>query len=105
MGRVETKLERLLRRQKMARHKPNRVVCALCGKEFATSAEHEEHRKIVHNTMDNKTNLGGRSTDPRDIEPADDTPTTELPPGAESSVNQGGPRNSGGASKSKSAAN
>ena len=83
--------------------KPNRVMCPLCGKDFATSAEHEEHRKIVHNTMDKKTNLSRSRTDPRDLEPADDTPTTELPPGAESTVNQGSPRGSTGASKSKGA--
>jgi hypothetical protein len=91
---------------KMARQKRNRVVCALCGKEFDTRVEHEEHRKIVHNVMDKKTDLGGRrTTDPRDLEPADDTPTTELPPGAESSVSQGGPQTSGtgAAGKSKSA--
>jgi hypothetical protein len=73
----------------MARHKTNRVVCALCGKDFGTSAEHEEHKKIVHNVMDKKTSLGAHSINPRDLEPADDTPTTELPPGAESDVNQG----------------
>ena len=78
----------------MARHKINRVVCALCGKEFSTSAEHEEHKKIVHNVMDKKTNLGANPVNPRDLEPADDTPTTELPPGAESAVNQGRPQTS-----------
>ena len=82
----------------MSRHKTNRVVCALCGKEFGTSAEHEEHKKIVHNLMDKKTNLGGRATDPRELEPADDTPTTELPPG----VNQGGPQTSGPGTTGKS---
>jgi hypothetical protein len=89
----------------MASQKTNRVVCALCGKEFGTSAEHEEHKKIVHNVMDKKTNLGGRPTNPRDLEPADDTPTTELPPGAESAVNQGGarPSSSGATGKSKGA--
>jgi hypothetical protein len=89
---------------KMARQKRNRIVCALCGKEFDTSAEHEEHRKIVHNTMDKKTSLGSRrGSDPLDLEPVDDTPTTELPPGAESSVNQAGPQPSasGAAGKSK----
>jgi len=87
----------------MARQRTNRVVCALCGKEFGTSAEHEEHRKIVHNVMDKKTNLaGGHSTDPRDLEPADDTPTTELPPGAESSVSQAGPQPSGTGAPGKS---
>lgn len=75
----------------MARHKTNRVVCALCGKDFGTSAEHEEHKKIVHNVMDKKTSLGANPINPRDLEPADDTPTTELPPGTESAVNQGGP--------------
>src|ERR1700741_3345336 len=87
---------------KMARQKRNRVVCALCGKEFDTSVEHEEHRKIVHNVIDKKTNLGGHSTDPRDLEPADDTPTTELPPGAESSVSQAGPQPSGTGAPGKS---
>ena len=89
----------------MARQKRNRVVCALCGNEFGTSAEHEEHRKIVHNVMDKKTNLGNRGTLPRDIEPADDTPTTELPLGAENAVDQGGsrPAGSGAAAKSKGA--
>jgi hypothetical protein len=86
----------------MSRHKTNRVVCALCGKEFGTSAEHEEHKKIVHNLMDKKTNLGGRATDPRELEPADDTPTTELPPGAENTVNQGGPQTSGSGTTGKS---
>jgi hypothetical protein len=87
---------------KMARQKRNRVVCALCGKEFDTSAEHEEHKKIVHNVMDKKTTMGGHATSPRDIEPADDTPTTELAPGAESSVNQSGPQPSGSAAHGKS---
>lgn len=87
----------------MKNPKLNRVMCPLCGEDFATSAEHEEHKKIVHNTMDKKTHLGGHRTDPRDLEPADDTPTTELPPGAESAVNQGSPRSSAGASKSKRA--
>ncbi len=86
----------------MARQKTNRVVCPLCGKEFGTSAEHEEHRKIVHNVMDKKTNLGAQKTNPRDLEPADDTPTTELPPGAENTVEQGGPRPSGTAAPGKS---
>jgi|GEM_PF-4403127 len=86
----------------MAPQKTNRVVCPLCGKEFATSAQHEEHKKIVHNTMDKKTNLGGQRTQPRDLEPADDTPTTELPPGAESSVNLGGPQTSGTGAPGKS---
>ena len=86
----------------MARQKTNRVVCALCGKEFGTSAEHEEHRKIVHNVMDKKTNLSAQKTNPRDLEPADDTPTTELPPGAENTVEQGGPRPSGTAAPGKS---
>jgi len=90
----------------MADQKVNRIMCPLCGKDFATRAEHEEHKRIVHDTMDKKTSLGGHGADPRDIEPADDTPTTELPPGAESTVNQsGGPRNSSGASKSKRATN
>ena len=89
----------------MARHKTNRVVCPLCGNEFGTSAEHEEHKKIVHNVMGKKTNLGVQKTDPRDLEPADDTPTTELPPGAENTVNQGGahPSGTGAPGKSKSA--
>jgi hypothetical protein len=86
----------------MARRKSNRVACALCGKEFATSAEHEEHQKIVHNVMDKKTELSGRATDPREIEPADDTPTTELPPGAENAVNQGTPQTSGSGPTGKS---
>jgi hypothetical protein len=86
----------------MTRHKTNRVLCALCGKEFGTSAEHEEHRKIVHNVMDKKTNLGVNPTDPRDLEPADDTPTTELPPGAESAVNQDRPQTSGSRAPGKS---
>ena len=86
----------------MARRKTNRVLCALCGKEFATSAEHEEHRKIVHNVMDKKTNLSAHKTNPRDLEPADDTPTTELPPGAENTVNQGDPQTSGGGAAGKS---
>jgi uncharacterized Zn finger protein (UPF0148 family) len=88
----------------MAPQKTNRVVCPLCGKEFATSAQHEEHKKIVHDTMDKKTNPGGRTTDPRDLEPADDTPTTELPPGAESSVSQAGPQPSGTGAPGKSKA-
>jgi hypothetical protein len=89
----------------MARQKRNRVVCALCGTEFGTSAEHEEHKKIVHNVMDKKTHLGGHGTNPRDLEPADDTPTTELPPGAENTVDQGGarPSSSGIPGKSKGA--
>jgi uncharacterized Zn finger protein (UPF0148 family) len=86
----------------MARHKTNRVVCPLCGNEFGTSAEHEEHKRIVHNVMDKKTNLNAQKTDPRDLEPADDTPTTELPPGAENTVNQGGPRPSGSGARRKS---
>jgi hypothetical protein len=87
----------------MARHKTNRVVCALCGKDFGTSAEHEEHKKIVHNVMDKKTSLGAHSINPRDLEPADDTPTTELPPGAESDVNQGAPSVARAPGKSKAA--
>ena len=90
----------------MARHKTNRVLCPLCGKEFGTSAEHEEHKRIVHNVMDKKTNLSAQKTNPRDLEPADDTPTTELPPGAESAVNQGGgahPSGTGAPGKSKGA--
>jgi hypothetical protein len=88
----------------MENPKPNRVMCPLCGKDFATRADQEEHKRIVHNTMDKKTNLGGHRTDPRDFEPADDTPTTELPPGAESAVNQGsGARSSARAPKSKGA--
>jgi|HubBroStandDraft_4_1064222.scaffolds.fasta_scaffold1027481_1 hypothetical protein len=87
----------------MADQKENRVMCPLCGKDFATRADQEEHKRIVHNTMDKKTNLSGSRTNPRDLEPADDTPTTELPPGAESAVNQGGPRSSSGTSKSKGA--
>lgn len=86
----------------MAHHKTNRVVCALCGKDFGTSAEHEEHKKIVHNVMDKKTHLGANPINPRDLEPADDTPTTELPPGAESAVNQGAPRPSGSGAPGKS---
>jgi len=86
----------------MARHKINRVVCALCGKEFSTSAEHEEHEKIVHNVMGKKTNLAASPANPRDLEPADDTPTTELPPGAESAVNQGRPQTSGSRAPGKS---
>jgi uncharacterized Zn finger protein (UPF0148 family) len=86
----------------MARQKTNRVVCSLCGKEFSTSAEHEEHKKIVHNVMDKKTNLSPQKTYPRDLEPADDTPTTELPPGAENTVNQGGARPSGTGAPGKS---
>ena len=86
----------------MARHKINRVVCALCGKEFSTSAEHEEHRKIVHNVMDKKTNLAASPANRRDLEPADDTPTTELPPGAESAVGQGRPQASGSRAPGKS---
>jgi uncharacterized Zn finger protein (UPF0148 family) len=98
----EAKLE-ALGGQEMARHKVNRVVCPLCGKEFGTSAEHEEHKKIVHNVMDKKTNLGPQTTNPRDLEPADDTPTTELPPGAENTVNQDGsqPSDVGAPGKSK----
>jgi uncharacterized Zn finger protein (UPF0148 family) len=80
---------------KMARQKVNRVVCPLCGKEFGTSAEHEEHNKIVHNVMDKKTSLGVNPTNARDLEPADDTPTTELAPGAENAVDQGSPSTSG----------
>lgn len=89
----------------MARHKTNRVVCPVCGKEFGTSAEHEEHKKIVHNVMD-KTTLSPQKANPHDLEPADDTPTTELPPGAESAVNQGGghPSGTGAPGKSKGAA-
>ena len=87
----------------MARHKTNRVVCALCGKEFGTSAEHEEHKKIVHNVMDRKATLSPQKTNPRDLEPADDTPTTELPPGAESTVNQHGPSATRPPGKSKGA--
>jgi uncharacterized Zn finger protein (UPF0148 family) len=89
----------------MARQKVNRVVCPLCGKEFGTSAEHEEHNKIVHNVMDKKTNLSANSTSPRDLEPADDTPTTELPPGTENAIDQGAPQTSrsGGPGKSKGA--
>jgi len=87
----------------MARHKTNRVVCALCGKEFGTSAEHEEHKKIVHNVMDRKATLSRQKTNPHDLEPADDTPTTELPPGAESTVNQDGPSATRPAGKSKGA--
>jgi len=89
---------------KPARQKVNHVVCALCGKEFATSAEHEEHQKIVHNTMNKKTSLGEHGGATRDLEPADNKPTTELPPGAENAVKQSGPRNSG-ATKSKGATN
>ena len=110
--------------QKATYRKPSRVVCALCGDEFATSAEHEEHKKIVHNTMDKKTTLSGHQEDPReassqrhddargsehrgdprDLEPADNTPTTELPPGTENNVSQqGGSRPSGGHVKSKGA--
>jgi hypothetical protein len=90
------------RRLTMARHKTNRVLCALCGKEFSTSAEHEEHKKIVHNVMDKKTNLGAIPSNPRDLEPADDTPTKELPPGAEAAVNQDVPRPSGSGAPGKS---
>jgi len=86
----------------MARHKTNRVVCPLCAEEFGTSAEHEEHKRIVHNVMDRKTNLTAQTTNPRDLEPADDTPTTELPPGAENTVNQGGPQPSGSGARRKS---
>jgi hypothetical protein len=86
----------------MARQKTNRVVCSLCGNEFGTSAEHEEHKKIVHNVMGKKTNISAQKTNPRDLEPADDTPTTELPPGAESSVNQGDQRPSGTSAPEKS---
>jgi hypothetical protein len=76
----------------------------LCGNEFGTSAEHEEHKKIVHNVMGKKTNLSAQKINPRDLEPADDTPTTELPPGAEDAVNQGGTFPSSSASrKSKGA--
>jgi uncharacterized Zn finger protein (UPF0148 family) len=85
----------------MARHKTNRVLCPLCGNEFATTAEHEEHKKIVHNVMGKKTNLSTQ-TNPRDLEPADDTPTTELPPGAENTVNQGSTRPSGARAPAKS---
>src|ERR1700752_2964662 len=90
------------RRLSMTRHKTNRVLCALCGKEFSTSAEHEEHKKIVHNVMDKRTNLGARPANPRDLEPPDDTPTTELPPGAESAVNQDRPLPSGSRAPGKS---
>jgi hypothetical protein len=95
----------ILGRLEMAHHKTNRVLCPLCGKEFGTSAEHEEHKRIVHNVMDKKTNLSAQKTNPRDLEPADDTPTTELPPGAESAVNQGGahPSGTGAPGKSKGA--
>ena len=86
----------------MTRHKTNRVPCPLCGKEFGTSAEHEEHKRIVHNVMDKKTNLAASPANPRDLEPADDTPTTELPPGAESAVNQGRPQTSGSRAPGKS---
>jgi hypothetical protein len=76
----------------MPSEKMNRETCPLCGKDFATSAERDEHSKIVHSTMNRKTNLksehGGS-----DIEPADNKPTTELPPGAEDRVRQSRPQN------------
>jgi hypothetical protein len=53
--------------------------------------------------MDKKTSLGAHSINPRDLEPADDTPTTELPPGAESDVNQGAPSVARAPGKSKGA--
>src|ERR1700720_1517019 len=90
------------RRLTMARHKTNRILCALCGKEFTTSAEHEEHEKIVHNVMGKKTNLAASPANPRDLEPADDTPTTELPPGAEAAVSQDWPQTSGSRAPGKS---
>ena len=86
----------------MADQKTNQVICPLCGTGFGTSAQHEEHRKIVHNVMNKKTNLGGHGTDSRDIEPADNTPTTELPPGAENTVDQGGTLSSGSGAPGKS---
>ena len=82
----------------MAKQKASRERCPLCGDEFATRAEREEHKEIVHSTMNRKSNLdtapgsGRRSSD--DIEPADGTPTTELPPGAEDRVTQSSPRGS-----------
>jgi hypothetical protein len=101
----------------MAKQKASRERCPLCGEEFATRAEHEEHKEIVHSTLNRKTNLEiVRDSD--DIEPADGTPTTELPLGAEALVKQSstrtaaprdlgsrnsGSRNSGGRAKSKRA--
>jgi hypothetical protein len=100
----------------MARQKASRERCPLCGEEFATRAEHEEHKEIVHSTMNRKTNLDtgrGSGHGSADIEPADGTPTTELPPGAEALVKQSAPRelgsqnsaarNPGGRAKSKRA--
>ena len=86
----------------MAKQKASRERCLLCGAEFATRAEHEEHKEIVHSTMTRKTNLEVvRDSD--DIEPVDGTPTTELPPGAEALVKQSSTRNPGGRAKSKRA--
>jgi len=53
--------------------------------------------------MDRKATLSPQKTNPHDLEPADDTPTTELPPGAESTVNQDGPSATRPAGKSKGA--
>jgi len=83
---------------KPASQKVSQVVCALCGKEFGTSAEHEEHWKFVHNTMNKKTSLGTPG-ETSDLEPADNKPTTELPPGAENEVNLGGSGKSKGAGR------
>ncbi|MGA8143218.1 MAG: hypothetical protein WB987_04940 [Candidatus Acidiferrales bacterium] len=86
----------------MAKQKTSREICPLCGKEFASRAEHDEHKEIVHNTMNRKTNLDA-GHNPREIEPADNKPTTELPPGEENLERASSPKESKSAAKSKRA--
>ncbi len=91
----------------MAKAKVNRETCPLCGKDFAMRAERDEHSKIVHTTMNRKTNLESERDSKLggDIEPADNKPTTELPPGAENRVRQERSENPGVPKNSKRAAN
>ncbi len=98
-----------MKERKAGHQNTGREICPLCGKEFGSRAEHEEHKEFVHTTMNKKTTLApdrGAGHEARDIEPADNKPTTELPPGDESAPGQSRPRNGGSApAKSRGAAN
>jgi hypothetical protein len=100
---IEDHNSSIRRLTKMSNQKLNRETCPLCGKDFATRAERDEHSKIVHSTMNRKTNLESQHSG-GDIEPADNAPTTELPPGAEERVRQSRPQNPTAPKSSKRAA-
>jgi hypothetical protein len=57
-----------------------REICQFCKKAFSSIEKLDEHRKTAHSS---KKEQMEREADRPGIEPADEKPTTELPPGAE----------------------